>query len=264
MSGSISFDRAADIYDATRSLPNEAMHALIENLVTELSIRGPALEIGVGTGRIALPLVASGIDVTGIDLSGEMLARLRSKEHGTAVKIAIGDATRLPFAAGSFGGAIVCHVFHLIPNWSDAVNELARVVRKGGVVLVELGGREESPLSEISDRLMLRGDFKRRHIGLDIFNSTEAVRVLDEAFASKGGTRRDLAPVPVVERATMESVLTAFEKGTFSWTWQVPQEERVHVANEVREWARERFGPLEQAITITHQLTWRAYDLSGS
>ena len=50
-----------------------------------------ALELAVGTGRVALPLVDRGVDVTGIDISEEMIGRLREKPGGDAVKIVVGD-----------------------------------------------------------------------------------------------------------------------------------------------------------------------------
>jgi len=52
---------------------------------------GPALELAIGTGRIALPLAARGIRVDGIDLSPEMIARLRAKPGGAALAVALGD-----------------------------------------------------------------------------------------------------------------------------------------------------------------------------
>jgi hypothetical protein len=60
MSGSIPFDRAASFYDRTRALTPESSAAITRLLGDELRGRGPALEIGVGTGLIALPLHAAG------------------------------------------------------------------------------------------------------------------------------------------------------------------------------------------------------------
>jgi SAM-dependent methyltransferase len=57
---------------------------------------GRALELGVGTGRIALPLAAGGVHVDGIDISPAMIARLQSKPGGEAVGVTIGDFADLP------------------------------------------------------------------------------------------------------------------------------------------------------------------------
>ena len=57
----------------------------------ELSLGGRVLELGIGTGRIALPLAARGIDVSGIESSPSMLAKLRSKPGGSRLHIVQGN-----------------------------------------------------------------------------------------------------------------------------------------------------------------------------
>jgi ubiquinone/menaquinone biosynthesis C-methylase UbiE len=71
---SVNFDRAAGYYDATRAL-SATMAALTGLLATELADRQPCLEIGVGTGRFALPLRAAGIAMAGTDISAATAAR---------------------------------------------------------------------------------------------------------------------------------------------------------------------------------------------
>ncbi len=73
------FDRIADSYDETRSLAPDVTEATARMLARELRGRGRCLEIGVGTGRVALPLHARGIPVAGIDLSARMIGRLVEK-----------------------------------------------------------------------------------------------------------------------------------------------------------------------------------------
>jgi 16S rRNA A1518/A1519 N6-dimethyltransferase RsmA/KsgA/DIM1 with predicted DNA glycosylase/AP lyase activity len=63
------------------------------DLLAELAGTGPALELGIGTGRLALPLAARGVEVHGIDASPAMVERLRAKPGGDEVTVAIGDFT---------------------------------------------------------------------------------------------------------------------------------------------------------------------------
>ena len=107
MSGSISFDRAATYYDRTRRITLEASADLTRLLAGELEGRGRALEIGVGTGLIGLPLHQAGVPLAGVDVSPAMLGELRRKAGGAwPFPIAVADATRLPFADRTFGGAV--------------------------------------------------------------------------------------------------------------------------------------------------------------
>jgi SAM-dependent methyltransferase len=62
----------------------------------QLAGQGPALELGIGTGRIALPLAASGIRVDGIDLSPAMVEQLRAKPGGDQLSVTIGDFADVP------------------------------------------------------------------------------------------------------------------------------------------------------------------------
>ena len=97
---------------------------------------GPALELGVGTGRIALPLSRRGVRVTGIDLSEAMVARLRAKPGGAAVDVAIGDFAHTQ-VAGSF--RLVYLVFNTILNLTDQDEQVACFAN--AAAHLEAGGR---------------------------------------------------------------------------------------------------------------------------
>src|SRR5258708_20024160 len=74
---------------------------------------GRALELGIGTGRIALPLAGRGVPVHGIDLSRAMVARLRAKPGGDAIGVTIGD---FPTAKGDRTFPVAYPVFNTIIN----------------------------------------------------------------------------------------------------------------------------------------------------
>jgi Methyltransferase domain len=90
--------------------------------LAELAGDGPALELGIGTGRIALPLVACGVPVHGIDLSEAMVARLRAKPGGEGIPVTLGDfaTTRVE---GGFALAYV--VFNTIMNLRTQERQVA-------------------------------------------------------------------------------------------------------------------------------------------
>ena len=82
MSDSIAFDRAAEYYDATRGLSEEGVRHTTEALAEVFRGAGPILEVGVGTGQVALPLHDAGVRVMGVDLSRPMLSKLLAKAGG--------------------------------------------------------------------------------------------------------------------------------------------------------------------------------------
>jgi SAM-dependent methyltransferase len=257
VSDSVSFDRAADYYDATRGGDPASARATIDLLERELGGRGVLLEIGVGTGFLALDLDARGLPVVGVDLSMPMLDKLVEKAGGKVpFPLAVGDATRLPFRSEGFGGAYARWVLHLIPQWRAAVAELCRVTRPGGVVVIEPGGYS-GEWRELWLRFVDELGEDAVPPGLDMRGSTDA---LDVAFAEHGAERRELASIPFVpDDRTIGRFLERARARMFSWTWRISDDEMDRAIDAVGTWAVERFGDLETPIEA--RLLWRAYDL---
>ena len=89
---STSFDPVAEFYDQTSAhMFSEEVLTPAVDLLAELAGSGPALELAIGTGRVALPLAARGVPVSGIDASRKMVERLREKPGGKDIPVAIGD-----------------------------------------------------------------------------------------------------------------------------------------------------------------------------
>jgi SAM-dependent methyltransferase len=103
---------------------------------------GRALELGIGTGRIALPLAARGVEVHGIDLSRAMTNRLRAKPGGEGIPLTIGD-----FASAKADGTfrLVYLVFNTIMNLTTQAAQVAcfrnvaALLEPGGRFVVEVG-----------------------------------------------------------------------------------------------------------------------------
>ncbi|MDQ1374343.1 MAG: hypothetical protein QOJ09_1681, partial [Actinomycetota bacterium] len=105
---SIVFDRAVEYYDRTRALPPEVQVKVTELLATELEGRGPVLELGVGTGRMALPLHARGVELLGVDLSEPMMHKLVDNAGGAMpFPLIKGDGLALPLPDGAAGAAFL-------------------------------------------------------------------------------------------------------------------------------------------------------------
>ena len=105
--GTVLWDEGiAAVYDATYAehFAPEVLGPTVD-VLAELAGGGPALELAIGTGRVALPLRQRGVDVHGIELSPAMVEQLRRKPGGDAVPVVIGDmttATAPPPDGGAF------------------------------------------------------------------------------------------------------------------------------------------------------------------
>jgi SAM-dependent methyltransferase len=135
------FDEAvADRYDEESPelgsmFSDEAISPVVERLI-DLAHGKAILEFAIGTGRIALPLAARGVNVHGIELSRAMVRRMRGKPGGDAISVAIGDmaTTRIE---GEFG--LVYLVFNSIGNVTTREGQVA-VFRNAAAHLAS-GGR---------------------------------------------------------------------------------------------------------------------------
>jgi SAM-dependent methyltransferase len=136
-------ERAASVYDErTADMFDPASVEPVVELLADLAEQGRALEFGIGTGRIALPLTERGVPVVGIDNSEAMVARLRAKRGGDAIDVSIGD-----FATARVDGefSLVYLVFNTIFNLVTQDDQVACFqnaaahLRSGGRFVIETG-----------------------------------------------------------------------------------------------------------------------------
>jgi SAM-dependent methyltransferase len=142
-------DAIADVYDDWYGDVSDVEGTVAA--VVELADGGPVLELGVGTGRLALPLAAAGVEVHGVDASSAMVERLRAKPGGVDVPVLVGDfAERLPEVPGGFAVVLVTFntFFNLVaPGAQARCLDLARhVLRPGGVLVIEAFVPAEDPV----------------------------------------------------------------------------------------------------------------------
>jgi ArsR family transcriptional regulator len=96
-------------------------------------------DVGTGTGILAVELARLGLRVVAVDHSARMLAAARSKleaEGLSGVELRQGEASALPIGDAEVDAAIVHMVLHYLPSPGEAIREMARVVRPGGVVVI--------------------------------------------------------------------------------------------------------------------------------
>lgn len=242
----ISFDRIAGRYDETRAYSEGVPQRIAEVLEQELTTDCMILEVGVGTGRIAEPLLAHGFDIVGVDISRGMLARARNKGVSDVL---LADAMELPFMERSFDHVLSVHVTHLISEWRAALSEISRVASDRFVSMVT--EREECGIEAMRrayDELCAEKGYEVRHPGMrerDLTGLTDPLRVVPIAEN--------------VERVGTAEAIERYRSRTYSDQWGVP--------DEVHEWAieglEELFGgeaELERRERIS-MIVWSVLDI---
>ena len=136
-------ERVAARYDeSSAEMFDPAVVDPVVDLLVEIAGSGRALELGVGTGRIALPLAQRGVPVHGIELSKAMIARLRAKPGGEDIAVTIGD-----FATATVDGtfSVAYLVFNTIMNLTTQAAQVACFrnvaahLEPGGCFVIEVG-----------------------------------------------------------------------------------------------------------------------------
>jgi SAM-dependent methyltransferase len=194
---SISFDKVAAIYDATRGGLERGIRfaAAIEPFCGP----GPVFEIGVGTGAIAKPLRDRlGRPVLGADLSGEMLGHARTRLGSAVVR---SDVAALPVPDGVVGTVVACWVLHLVGDAAATLREVRRVLGRDGRLVV-ISSRGELEHDDVDDAMVdlhdvLRGrvDVRARLVPLA---RTSGLEIVTELLTDPGTWNE--APVDLVER----------------------------------------------------------------
>jgi SAM-dependent methyltransferase len=161
----------ARTYDqpGTGMFASEVLEATVDCLV-ELAGGGAAMEFAIGTGRVAIPLAARGVPVTGIELSADMLAVIRSKPEASDITAVEGDMA-VTFVEGEF--SLVYLVFNTITNLTSQDEQVAcfenaaRHLRPGGRFVIENGvpGLRQLPPGNAGVPFALTEDY----IGVDDF-----------------------------------------------------------------------------------------------
>jgi len=256
---SISFDRAAEFYDRTRKYPPEISAQITDSVVRLVPAQSRLLEVGIGTGRIAKPLMAIGLNVAGVDLSRRMMEKLAVTlpPGSTQPQIAQANAAYLPLQSGVFAAVLAVHVFHLIAEWRQALEEIRRVLRPGGTLLAGHDGREpDSPLSRL-----------RQHWSTIVKAHTQkaeqpGVQDFDEMFRILERSGANMDEIMVAEWAAEYNVATyidSLEKGIYSSTWRVPPEILPEYVAELSAWARSEFGSLDRTYQVQRGFVWQRF-----
>jgi SAM-dependent methyltransferase len=128
--------RWSGIYD---ELPWPEPHEAVDFLA-KLAGEGPALELAIGTGRIAIPLVRRGIELHGLDSSAEMIAKLREKEGGAEVPVTMADIASFTVDTEYSLAFLVLNTLYALQSQEEQLGcfaSVAAALRPGGHFVVE-------------------------------------------------------------------------------------------------------------------------------
>lgn len=197
----------AAMYDGEPDVSQRADTTATIAFLERLALGGPALELAIGTGRVALPLAARGIRVDGIDFSEAMVARLRAKPGGDQITVTMGDFAEVAVAGNYRLIYVVFNTLFNLLTQDDQVRCFERVaahLTDDGSFVVEAAS--PAPLLRLRDHQYVDAEtLAVNEVWLDVGRFDLVTQRLDESHIvlSREGVRVH----PIVTRYAWPSEL---------------------------------------------------------
>jgi SAM-dependent methyltransferase len=256
MAERVDFSRNAAVYDRRHGA--SVGPEVVDELTRLAGLRpgSQILDVGVGTGRVAIPF-ARRCRTVGIDVAVGMLAELRKKREreGAHLPVIVADATQLPFGDTLFDAVILARVLYLLPRWREVLVEVLRVLKPDGCVLHEWGnGEPGEEWVQIQDKA--RATFENAGILNPFHPGVRIESDVDGFIARSGLTLSANVAFPLNVRVTLEDFLQRLERGETSYTWKLPEDVFQATVPQVVDWARTRF---DTTHVIDTPMVWKIY-----
>ena len=231
-------------HDSTRNIPADLLGDCYARIgaLTSMDSTWKVLDANCGTGRLAMPLMGSGFEVTGIDTSSAMFeqanSQLQTEWRGSFVH---GDAENLDFPDNFFDAAIVSRLFLHIGNAAQVTKELKRILRPGGIVIVVHGKNafDSTPRRHFRDMCDERGYLPQRHKGFRY--------VISSVFSTLNMThlQLDVSDLKWTKTMTHRESIEHLRLQVHAEFWLVPPVEYDQMLGQVREKLARQPGGLE-------------------
>ncbi|MBI2993766.1 MAG: class I SAM-dependent methyltransferase [Gammaproteobacteria bacterium] len=251
------FDPHARIYDATRTFSPGSQKVIVDSIVRSVcATRGSRfLELGVGTGRFALPIVRRGYRLTGIDISENMLRNFRGKlrHSGLAARLLKADAGSLPFADGVFDVVMAMLVLHWMPDFRKTLSETRRVLRGDGCLVFYNGRPRSANINELNDEDGLTEvDIAWQRI-LNAYRGDRPAEVASEtdileALHQMGAKIETKEVGKWVRKITPRETIARLKTRSFSEDRDLPRDDFIRLVSQLEKWCRERFESMEVVL----------------
>ena len=195
------------------------------------------LDVGVGTGRFALPLGEKGLQIVGLDISAPMMQKAKNKGLRDLVR---GDGRILPFQNHAFDGVLLVHLLHLVDDWIRIVHEVGRVSSK--LVMAVISTPRGSPVQQ--DYLKFREEMG--HPLRRLNNGENDLSLLVPP------TRRRHA-VDHTSTRNAETAISSLERGDYAISWDLSRE----IHSKIIEKLRSKYGQNDYSRKYVYEVaTW--------
>lgn len=253
----VNFSANASIYDRRHgaSVSDEGLARVW--LAAGMSNGASVLDIGAGTGRVAIPLATRGCRVVALEPATGMVEQLQRKDGDGRVQPLIAEGSLLPFPGGTFDVVVIARLLYLTPDWRAILEEAFRVLGTGGVLLHEWGNGDVDE-EWVLIRQEARRLFEEAGVAAPFHPGVRSEHDVDEHLAALGMAREGdvgMGPGPIV---TLGEFLRRLAEGELSYIWNVPEHICAESLPRLRRWSEETFD-LDTPVPVPRQIRWSLF-----
>ncbi len=263
-----SFDRrVSETYDKVRAHPPNVSNKIGQAICAVTGKNARILELGVGTGRIALPVVAAGCDVVGVDISRDMLRHVSASaaERNLEIHTVQADIAKLPFASNAFDAVTTVHVLHLVADWQSALSGAAQSLKPNGCLIL---GRDWVDPESVAGEL--QNVFRKTVVDLmgPQLKAPTGASVIADYIEDVAGRPEHFGPTDIVaaEWSTSDSpagIINSIRTRTFPESWILTDEFMEPVIERINAYAEERWADTQAPIDVTRRFLLSVFRKRG-
>jgi SAM-dependent methyltransferase len=254
----VDFSGNSKIYDRRHgAFPELLAQAVADRLPRD----APIIDIGAGTGRVAVALANNGFQVVAVDPALPMLQTMRRKSGEPLVQAVAADGTRLPFRRNSAGAVVLARLLYLVADWRGLLREAKEVLMQGGILLHEWGNGEDGE-AWVQVREKARSLFREAGVETPFHPGAGSEAEVDSCLRDLGFHRREQIEAGAGPAVTLADFLDRIRSGEFSYVWNVPRDVQDFCLPRLRSWCESRFD-LYQPAPMPAQLRWVVYENSS-
>lgn len=262
MSERIDFSANASVYDRRHgaAVADEAVDRLWS--AAALNAGDRVLDVGAGTGRVAIPLASRGCHVVAVEPAAGMLEQLRAKDANHSVLTVVAEGSHLPFPVECFDVVVIARLLYLTPDWQGILREASRVLALDGRLLHEWGnGEADEEWAQIREQA--RQLFQQAGVRSPFHPGVRSEAEIDQHLVDLRLTCEasiNIGPGPEI---TIREFLRRLVAGELSYTWAIPRDVRDTCLPVLERWSATMFD-LDRPVPMPRSLRWTVYRKSAA
>lgn len=253
----VDFSRNAGVYDRRHGALLSEYEVARLSMAVALHPGVRILDIGAGTGRVAIPLAEIGCNVVAVEPAWGMVEALRAKAQATKVRIIAGEGARLPFPDGRADVVVIARLLYLTPDWHAVLTEAYRVLASGGHLLHEWGNGDADE-EWVQIREEARALFEVAGVHVPFHPGVRSEVEVDNYLEVLGFVRAADLPMSAGPNLTLSEFLDRLAGGELSYVWNVPKSVQEECLPRLKAWSAKTFD-LQRSIAIPRELRWAVF-----